>query len=86
MSAPSIILSQSEIFDLTKRERPSAQARVLTGLGIPFKVRDHDGILVVSRAAAEQALGAVIVVAANDERQFDVNVDGAKRGKRAEAR
>lgn len=52
-----LILSQSEIAEITERVRPSAQIRRLTQLGIPFRIR-ADNVPIVSRAAFEQAMGA----------------------------
>lgn len=51
-----MILSDTELRAVTKRDRPSAQARVLRLLGIPFKFHPTDGGLVVSTAAAEAVL------------------------------
>ena len=44
----SIALTQTEIAEITARERPTAQARVLAGMGIPYR-RRPDGSLVVLR-------------------------------------
>ena len=48
-------LSDRELADATHRKQPSAQARVLTGWGVPFR-RRPDGTLLVGRAAMEAAL------------------------------
>lgn len=70
-----MILTAAELRDLTKRERPKAQARILTKLGVPFAAHP-DGTLLVSRASAERALGGV--VAANDEAPPVVNLDAIR--------
>jgi len=41
-----MFLSDTQVRELTKRQRPAAQARVLVHLGIPF-LRRPDGTLVV---------------------------------------
>ena len=58
-----MILSPSDLADLTRRERPAAQARILRRLGIPFKIHPVDGVLLVAKEAVSAAL---IEVAAND--------------------
>lgn len=50
-------LTDTELRELTDRKRPSAQAKVLTALGIPFRYHPIDGGLIVSTAAAEAVLG-----------------------------
>ena len=50
-----LTLSAEEVRELTGYVRRSSQARVLGERGIPFRSRD-DGILLVSRAAAEHWL------------------------------
>jgi hypothetical protein len=44
----SLTLSEKELYELTKKERPSAQAKVLAFMGIPYKPRP-DGSLAVYR-------------------------------------
>lgn len=44
----SVCLSPEELEELTEKKRPSAQARQLHALGIPYKPRDS-GTLVVYR-------------------------------------
>ena len=74
-----MVLSASELLQLTRRERPTAQARVLRALGIPFREHPTDGVLLVSRAAAAQALGASVQEAAGDTASvYDVDVDAIK--------
>jgi hypothetical protein len=60
-----VILSDADLVTLTHRARPSAQARVLRLMGIPFKVHPVDGGLQVARSAADAYLGAA--TAANDD-------------------
>jgi len=45
-----VILSSEELFELTKKQRFKAQARVLSQLGIPYRERP-DGSLVVYRTS-----------------------------------
>lgn len=49
------VLTPDELFGLTRRRRFSAQARVLTGLGIEFK-RRIDGSIVVLHSTATSVL------------------------------
>lgn len=77
----SFLLSVDELYALTRRHAPAAQARVLTRLGVPFKPHPVDGVLLVSRAAAEAAMGAPIAAApqsANEE--WDVRIPGGEHG------
>lgn len=48
-------LSDDELIEITRRKMHTAQARVLAGMGVPYRVRP-DGSLLVGRAALEQAL------------------------------
>lgn len=64
-------LSDIEIRELTHYKQPAAQARALTRLQVPFKLRS-DRTLLVGREALRAALGTPIVTtstapAANDE-------------------
>ena len=52
-----LILTRSELAELTGRRTRSLQRIRLDAFGIPYAVRD-DGALLVSRKAAERALGA----------------------------
>ncbi len=45
----SLVLTPEELVELTGKARPTAQARVLAALGIPFTPRP-DGTLVVVKA------------------------------------
>ncbi|HEV8552529.1 MAG TPA: DUF4224 domain-containing protein [Casimicrobiaceae bacterium] len=69
-----MILTQDEIAALTRRDRPTAQARVLRLLRVAFRTHPTDGVLLVSRAAVEQALGVAVERAIEEE--FEVNVAG----------
>ena len=48
-------LTDDELIGLTHRRRPSAQARALQVMGVPYRTRP-DGTLLVGRIAAERAL------------------------------
>lgn len=50
-----LLLSPTEVVELTGRKRWDAQARALRGMGIEHRVRP-DGTVAVSRAHAEQVL------------------------------
>ena len=82
-----MILTQTELVAITRRDRPSAQARVLRRLGIAFCVHPSDGILLVPRDAARTALGGEATPAANDQKTFEVNVSAmrSKRGQTTQA-
>jgi hypothetical protein len=54
-------LSDEEMQRATGRARPSAQARALQRMGVPFQ-RRPDGSLLVSRAALESALSGSAIV------------------------
>lgn len=71
-----MILTQDEIAALTRRDRPTAQARVLRLLGVPFRAHPTDGVLLVSRVATEKALGVTVERAIAEE--FEVNVEGVR--------
>lgn len=48
-------LSDADLIDATHRIQPSAQARALARIGVPFR-RRPDGTLLVSRAALDDVL------------------------------
>jgi hypothetical protein len=48
-------LTDDELLSLTHLRRPSAQARALRAMGVPYRPRP-DGTLLVGRLAAERAL------------------------------
>jgi hypothetical protein len=75
-----VILTDAEVAALTRRERPKAQARVLRLLGIPFAVHPTDGNLLVSRAAAEAALGAPIATTVQliPDNEYEVNTEAIR--------
>lgn len=52
-----MILTADEVAELTRRARPTWQARVLDHLGIPYR-RRPDGTLVVLKAHVEFLPGA----------------------------
>lgn len=51
------LYTPAELEALTKRKRPTAQVRVLNGLGIPHRVHP-DGVVLVHRAVVADLLGA----------------------------
>lgn len=53
-----MILSQEQLFELTRKKRSGAQAVVLNSLGIEHRLRP-DGSVVVSQVHVEQVLGVV---------------------------
>lgn len=57
----SLWLSDAELQDATHRARPTAQARALVRMGVPYQTRP-DGSLLVSRAAMEAALSGSAIV------------------------
>jgi hypothetical protein len=58
----SLTLTDTELADLTRRSRPSAQIRVLRHLGIEHRTRP-DGSVVVDRLHYESLVGAKGAVA-----------------------
>jgi hypothetical protein len=71
-----LILSPSDLAELTRRERPAAQARVLQRLGIPFKIHPSDGVLLVAKDAATAAL--VGLATPDVVPQLEVNVQAIR--------
>jgi hypothetical protein len=51
-----MILDNTQLFELTKKKRSSAQAAVLSAMGIEHRVRP-DGSVAVSEAHVERVLG-----------------------------
>lgn len=51
-----MILTEAQLIDLTQKQRPSAQARVLGHAGIPYRARP-DGSLIVLRIHVETIEG-----------------------------
>ena len=51
-----LFLSKEEIFDLTGKERPTAQIKVLNALGLNYQQRP-DGRLLILRNAVEEIFG-----------------------------
>jgi hypothetical protein len=75
-----LTVTQDELAEVTRRDRPSAQARVLRRLGIPFRIHPTDGVLLVARDAVLNALGSDSPRSANDTGgQYIVNVDAIRR-------
>lgn len=54
-----IVLSQQELIDLTQKTRPSAQARVLDFMGIPYRPRPGPGGHIASLAVLRIHVEAV---------------------------
>lgn len=54
-----MILSESQLYELTKKKHCAAQVSVLKSIGIDHKVRP-DGSVVVSKVHVEQVLGVVV--------------------------
>lgn len=75
-----LTLTEAELVEITRRERPSAQTRILKALGIPFAIHPVDGFVLVDRGAARAALGAPDV-AANDEPPPTVNLEAFRSRK-----
>lgn len=81
-----VLLSSEELRELTRRDRPAAQARVLRALGVPFRAHPADGVLLVDREAARAAIG-VTQAAANAEPVYTVNVQAIREhGAKAQSR
>jgi hypothetical protein len=82
------LLTEAELRRLTGRDRPTYQAKVLHALGIAFRKHPLDGNLLVSRSAAELALGAQLPADAEAEEpaEWHVNVNAIRdHGKKAPA-
>lgn len=79
-----MILTPAELVFITKRERPKAQAKVLDALGVPYRPRP-DGSLVVSKAAAEAALGGPIGQVDDEPDEYAVDVEALRRHGKATA-
>jgi hypothetical protein len=75
-----LTVTQDELAEVTRRGRPSAQARVLRRLGIPLRIHPTDGVLLVARDAVLKALGndSLGATAYNSD-QYVVNVDAIRR-------
>jgi hypothetical protein len=75
-----LTVTQDELAEVTRRDRPSAQARVLRRLGIPFRTHPTDGVLLVARDTVIKALGSDSLAAPNDVGgEYFVNVDAIRR-------
>ena len=57
-------LTDAELLALTHLRRPSAQARALRAMGVPYRTRP-DGTLLVGRTAADRALAGPAPAAPN---------------------
>lgn len=75
-----LTVTQDELAEVTRRDRPSAQARVLRRLGIPFRIHPTDGVLLVAREAVLKALRSDSLAADSDiGGEYVVNVDAIRR-------
>ena len=84
-----LMLSNQELVALTRRDRPTAQAKVLRVLGIPFRVHPTDGALLVSRTAAESVLAnsSTDDLSLAQPVRYEVDIEGIrKHGKAATSR
>lgn len=70
-----MILSAKELQELTRRERPGAQSRVLRHLGIAFHVHP-DGALIVGREVVATKLGGQLTSETKLSMQYEVDVRG----------
>jgi hypothetical protein len=61
-----MLLSYTELVELTERKRPTSQAKQLQAMHILYVVRP-DGSLAVSKAAVEERLGVVRISAPSKE-------------------
>ena len=59
-------LTDAELQSLTHLRRPSAQARALRAMGVPYRTRP-DGTLLVGRTAADRALAGPAPAAPNQQ-------------------
>ena len=59
-----MILSQSQLFELTRKKRSSSQADVFNSMGIEHILRP-DGSIVVSQLHLEQVLGVALTSQSN---------------------
>jgi hypothetical protein len=84
-----VILTADEVVALTRRDRPTAQARVLRALGIPFRLHPSDLTVLVSRTAVEAALGTISSkeVSSAEVEVYEVDFAGIRNhGKTSSAR
>ena len=87
-----VVLSEAQLHELTGRDRPRWQARILCELGIPFRTHPVSGRLLVSPKAVEAALGVSSSITRLDATpvsspdEFQVNIEGVRaHGKAAAA-
>ncbi len=84
-----LLLTSDELVAITRRERPSAQARVLRRMGVPFRVHPTDRVLQVPRHGIETYLGSKQLNTDEDAYgEYVVNIEAlrAKHGTKAQAR
>lgn len=79
-----LILSQSELYELTGRERPKWQARILCELGIPYRLHPVTGRPLVSTKAVEALLSAGVDACGKadapvvQDEEFSVDIEGIR--------
>ncbi len=79
-----LVLTAAELRELTRRDRPAAQARILGRLGIPYKEHPVDRCLLVSRSAVLAVIGggptkeAAEGAAGVESMDFTVNIQGVR--------
>ncbi|WPH22271.1 DUF4224 domain-containing protein [Variovorax paradoxus] len=74
-----MVLTPEELQRITKRTRPSAQARVLDHLGIPHLRHPIDGSVVAGRAAALRALAAATDLPGKDREEASNGLNWSKK-------
>lgn len=83
----SMLLTEDELRQLTRRDRPTSQAKVLRALDIPFRKHPIDRNLLVCRSAAERALGLELPAPTDTDEpaaEWHVNVTAIRdHGKKA---
>ena len=79
-----LVLTAAELRELTRRDRPAAQARILRRLGIPYKEHPVDRCLLVARSAALAVIEGVPTKEATESEAgvesmaFAVNIQGIR--------
>jgi hypothetical protein len=84
-----LVLTPNELVAITRRERPSAQARVLRRMGVPFRVHPTDRVLQVPRGGIDAYLGGTgpdAEEAAQVDYAVNVTALRAKHGPKAQVR
>lgn len=74
-----LVLTPEELQRITKRTRPTAQARVLEHLGIPHLRHPIDGSVVAGRAAALRALAVATDAPGRDRGEASNGLNWSKQ-------